>query len=237
MAFRHTPYHMLIEALGQDGCPICTLVHEEVLHYLHMLLHEHVNDLDVRAELRQVGGFCNTHGWWLHTRVQGGALGATIMYRDVLNSARTRIEQIATSGGTVLNTPRRRRGLGPFAAGPLAQVDPHTGCPACQVRARGEETFVGTLIANATDERFLDRYERSAGVCLIHLDQVLVTVRDVASVRRLLQKQAGIMQRLIGELDEFQRKSDYRFHGEPIDAEADAWLRAIELIDGKEGAR
>jgi hypothetical protein len=228
---------MLLEALDQGGCPICTIVQEEVLHYLDMLIHEHVNDLDFRADLRQAGGFCNTHAWWLYSRMKGAALGATIMYRDVLNTARERLTQAAASGGTVLRTPKRRRGLGPFAAGPLAQVDPHSDCPACRVRARMEGAFVSTLINNAADDPFLDRYARSDGVCLLHLDQALVTVRDVGSLRRLLRHQDAIMNRLIAELDEFQRKSDYRFQEEPIGQEGDAWQRAIELVDGKEGMR
>ena len=96
---------------------------------------------------------------------------------------------------------------------------------------------MSTLLSHAADERFLDRYEASDGVCLIHLDQVLLTVKDTASIRRLLETHLLIMQRLIDELDEFQRKSDYRFHDEAIGAEADAWQRAIELIDGKDGIR
>ena len=102
MAFRHTPYHMLVEALAQRGCPICAIVHEETLQYLDMLIHEHVNDLDFRADLRQAGGFCNTHGWWLHSRVHGAALGATIMYRDVVHTMRERLKHVIASGGTVL---------------------------------------------------------------------------------------------------------------------------------------
>jgi hypothetical protein len=74
-------------------------------------------------------------------------------------------------------------------------------------------------------------------VCLIHLDQTLVAARDAGRLRRLLQKHEAIVSRLIGELDEFQRKSDYRFRGEPIGDEADAWPRAIELVDGKDGLR
>lgn len=228
---------MLVEALGQRGCPICTIVQEEVLHYLDMLIHEDVNDLDFRARLRQAGGFCTTHGWWLYSRVQGAALGATIMYRDVLNTARERLAQAAASGGTVLQPSRRRRGFGPFGGAPEAVATPHPDCPACGVRARIEGVFVSTLISHAPDERFLDRYGESDGVCLIHLDQTLRTARDAGSLRRLLQKHEAIMTRLITELDEFQRKSDYRFRDEQIGAEADAWQRAIELVDGKDGIR
>lgn len=225
---------MLLEALGQGGCPVCTIVQEEVLHYLDMLIHEHVNDLDFRAELRQAGGFCNTHAWWLYARMQGAALGATIMYRDVLHTARERLAQVAASGGTVLQTPRRR-GLGRLGSSTPAQSNPHPACPACQVRARIEATFVSTLINNAKDGPFLDRYGTSDGVCLIHLDQALA--RGHGALRELLRKHAAIMDRLIAELDEFQRKADYRFHDEPIGQEADAWQRAIELVDGKDGIR
>lgn len=61
MPDRHAPYHMLLEAFTLDGCPICTLIERNVVRYLDMLIHENVNDIDFRNELRQAGGFCNRH--------------------------------------------------------------------------------------------------------------------------------------------------------------------------------
>lgn len=234
MSFRHTPYHMLLEAFGQPGCPICSIVDEEVMRYIDQLLHENVNDLDFREELRESYGFCSTHGWWLASRFRGAALGTTIMYRDVLNTARQRIDA-AAGGGRLAFTSRRDAVLGKLRpAQPEAPLQ--WRCPACQVRNRVEGTFVSTLISHAADERFLDRYALSEGVCLIHFDQALATAK-AGSLRRLVAKHIALLDRLIEELDEFQRKADYRFQDETIGLEADAWRRALCLVNGKEATR
>lgn len=231
MTFRHTPYHMLIEAFGAAGCPLCAIADAEVMHYLDMLIHEHVNDLDFRDQLREAGGFCNTHSWWLKTRVQGAALGSTIMYRDVLNALRERVGRAAASSGPLYPVARRRRLFGG------GEPDARRGCPACEVRGRIEATFVSTLESHLQDERFLDQYGASAGICVVHLEALLEHASSRSTLQRFLAIHRRILDRLIAELDEFQRKSDYRYQGETFGLESDAWQRAIELASGREGMR
>ena len=45
--------------------------------------------------------------------------------------------------------------------------------------------------------------------------------------------QRAVWERLNGELEEFLRKSDYRFQKEPFGAEKDSWQRAISAISGQ----
>ena len=237
MSFRHTPYHMLLEALSGQGCPICAVVDEEVVRFLDQLLHENVNDLEFRDHLRSALGFCPTHAWWLAGRFHGAALGATIMYRDVVHAARQRIESIARSGGSLTSQSRRQALFGRLADGGNRETTIHADCPACKVRTRVEGAFVSTLLDHSRDDRFLEQYAESPGVCLIHLDQAIHASRPVSACKRLLETHMGIMDRLLIELDEFQRKADYRFQDEIIGAEGDAWKRALSLVDGKEATR
>ena len=237
MSYRHTPYHMLVEAFDRPGCAICALAEDDVRIYVEMLLHENVNDIEFRNTLRKAGGFCNTHAWWLVDRSRGAAVGASIMYRDVLHSMRERLGEMAP-GSTLFCTPRRKRSLGPFGGGAQPPwTDPHTACPACEIRQRGEETFLSTMASHSADERFLDRFGASTGLCLVHIDLLIVAARDPLPLRRVLERQGAIIDRLVAELDEFTRKSDYRFSEEVVGAEATAWQRAIELASGKDGIR
>lgn len=233
MPDRHAPYHLLLEALEGPGCPVCAIVERHVLRYLDMLLYEHVNDLQMREEMRRVGGFCNAHAWWLVTHMRGAALGAAIIYRDVLHALR---ERMATSGGPILPGSRIRRGLSPFARSAPA-TDPHAGCPACAVRLREEEAFLGTLLDHSGEWQFMERYTASQGLCFVHLDQALAMNHHGKAAQRLLAAHTPIVDRLIAELDEFQRKNDYRFRDEPLGEEATSWMRAIEMASGKDGAR
>jgi hypothetical protein len=234
MAARHAPYHLLLEAFEGPGCPVCTIVERHVLRYLDMLLYEHVNDIPMREELRRVGGFCNAHAWWLVTHMRGAALGSAIIYRDILHALR---ERMATSGGgPILPGSRHRRVRSPFGR-PSAQADPHPQCPACAVRLREEEAFLGAILAHSGEWKFMEKYTASHGLCFVHLDQALAMNRDSQAAQRLLEAHAPIVDRLIAELDEFQRKNDYRFRDGPLGEEATSWMRAIEMVCGKDGAR
>ena len=228
MAFRHTPYHMLIEAFSSPGCPVCRIVQDEVFRSLDHLIHENVNDLEFRDTLRRAGGFCNTHAWWLVKRMKNAALGATIMYRDVLNTRREELARQQSGSGGLFGARKRQAGV--------SDVDV-PDCPACQTRARIEAPFISTFISHTSESRFVESYGASAGLCLLHLNMVLAGSRDTRATAAVLEAHDTIIGRLIVELDEFQRKSDYRFQDETIGAEADAWQRAIELVDGADGIR
>lgn len=226
MAERHTAYFMLTEAFAQPGCPVCRIIEAALLRYLDLLIHENVNDLPFRDELRLAGGFCTNHAWWLVDKMRGAALGTAIMYRDVLHSLDQRL---APPGGGLFTAPRRRR--------PRAGVAGRggNGCPVCVVRRREDEAFVGTFADHAMEWRFLESYEQSAGLCFGHLDLVLAGLRDPEGKRSLVASHRKIVARILEELDEFQRKNDYRFHDEPIGAEGTSWQRAVELVNGRPG--
>src|SRR5438093_46701 len=58
---RHAGEHDLIAAFAQSGCPVCRLTTESVDAYLTAVCYEQVNDLDLREQLRSVGGFWRGH--------------------------------------------------------------------------------------------------------------------------------------------------------------------------------
>src|SRR5947209_3207060 len=82
---RHGHHHDLLDALRQPGCALCTLAARTRWRYLDGLAYESVNDLALRAKLRHSLGFCNRHAWYFVETVRE-ALGAAIIYRDVLHS-------------------------------------------------------------------------------------------------------------------------------------------------------
>ncbi len=228
MAERHIAYYMLVEAFNERGCPVCRIVDAALLRYLDLLIHENVNDVQFRAELREAGGFCVDHAWWLIDRVHGGALGTAIMYRDVLHSLDLRL--IGASAGKGILPAGRRRGASSRRLGRADQ-----GCPLCAVRLREDAAFVGTFAEHCDGLGFVAEYEASAGLCFGHLDRVLTAMRDSEAGRALISAHRAIAGRMIAELDEFQRKTDYRFSHEQMAGEADSWQRAVELVNGRPG--
>jgi len=54
-------------------------------------------------------------------------------------------------------------------------------------------------------------------------------------VQSVLSIERKKISQLVGELREFIRKHDYRYSEEPFGKERDAWIRAVEKLNGKAG--
>ncbi len=237
---KHTTYFEVLDACQEDGCPICTLTQSAISRYLDGLMHEDVNDLDLRKELRWAGGYCNDHAWQLEQL--HAAFGTAIMFRDVLQTALRKMQRAGEEAPSFFGPPRERTWrarLGAVTgAGPRDEAgDPHTGCPVCAVRTKQEQVYLLTILDHRGDEQLREAFSASMGLCLVHLQQAL-DLTDLKAARTwLLQLQQPHMQELIDELSEFIRKHDYRYRQEARGQEGDAWLRAIEMVAGKRGVR
>jgi ribosomal protein L13 len=66
-----------------------------------------------------------------------------------------------------------------------------------------------------------------------HFKAALKVAQREDAVRILIDAQSTILARLAGELSEYLRKHDYRFSHEPYGPEADAVVRATEILVGK----
>jgi hypothetical protein len=225
---KHLSYHALVEALDGDGCPFCTLVTAALERYFRTVLYEQVNDIGMRANLRESQGYCAAHGEML--RQARSALGSAIIHRDIVNTLVRTLEGERPPE----NTPRSwLRGLVGADHRPQEQVlggaEP---CPAClRVRER-EVNYADTLLLNWDDERLQRKFRSSSGLCLSHLRLTLARTRDPALFETLRAVHLDLWRGLIGELDEFIRKQDYRFADEEIGAEGTSWSRAIDLVSG-----
>lgn len=76
------------------GCGYCQLELTTVRRFLDTLSYEHVNDVEVRAELRAAHGFCAHHAWQF-LDVTHDSLGAAIIYRDVLGLVLAELSALA----------------------------------------------------------------------------------------------------------------------------------------------
>lgn len=229
MPSRDAAFHAIVDAFALEGCPVCRVVNASTMRYFDALIHENVNDVDFRAELRAARGFCRLHAWTLGHRVRGAALGAAIMYRDVLNVLN---EDLSAFGHDA-----SRHGKSARASGLLSRRKPgevvRKGCPACTLAIREEFMYVGVVLEHIADEAFVLQYEMSSGVCFPHMGSMLRRAKGGARVQHFVAAHQRIVRRLIAELDTFQQKSDYRFAHESLGTTADSWRRAIELAVGQ----
>jgi hypothetical protein len=225
---KHLSYHALVEALDGDGCPFCALVTAALERYFRTVLYEQVNDIDLRASLRVSQGYCAAHGEML--RQARSPLGSAIIHRDIVNTLVRTLEAEPPPASTsrhwlrgLVDPGRPTRDLA------LGEAEP---CPAClRVRER-ELHYADTLLLNWGDARLRHKFGSSAGLCLSHLRLTLARTRDPGQFEALRDAHLAKWRDLIGELDEFIRKNDYRFAGEEIGAEGTSWSRAIDLVSG-----
>lgn len=219
---RNAGEHDLIEAFGQPGCPVCRLSTEAVDAYLTSVCYEQVNDLDLREQLRSAGGFCRPHAErFLHQRF--GQLAAAIVYRDVLNTARKRL---ASGSG------RGRSRLAAFLNAGLGRSETRNRppCPGCEAESEAEQRYLGVLRNRLRDPAVRAKYVAGDGLCLPHIDQGLHADDD--GTQALAEVAVEMLGTIVGRLDEYIKKHDYRFTTPVWDGGEDTPERAVERAVG-----
>jgi hypothetical protein len=201
-------YDALIEACQQDGCPFCRLEHAADLRYLERLFYAQVNDYAVRQQLRASLGLCGEHAQMALNEAQGQALGLAIIYDDLLRLA---LEQIDKQPAVL---PAQKK------------------CPACENRDEINTRALSEISSHILAGEMQAALKASQGLCFAHLRQALGLMRDPVKRKALLAIQREIMLGLRSELAEYIRKNDYRFMGEALGPERDAWIRAVRMMAG-----
>ncbi len=243
---KHSTYFDVLDACKKRGCPICTLALVVVGQYLDSIVYESVNDPQTRLGLVAARGYCNDHSWQLRDMRAG--LGSALIYRGILRQVVDSIAERPT--GTRLKLFRSRRNPASMISKITARMngadaiavgqslsDPHTYCPACQVRERSEIRYLGVLLEHIGEIEFVEVFRGTGGLCIVHLDQATGIAPGGADLDRLLAIEVELLLSLDGELGEFLRKQDYRFRHEPIGPEGDSWIRALAMVAGQPGIR
>ncbi|HEX6291804.1 MAG TPA: DUF6062 family protein [Herpetosiphonaceae bacterium] len=207
------------------GCGVCGLLMRSERRYIDATLYEHVTDVRWRAEVRAARGFCALHTQHV-LEVGRSALGVSLVAADILKTLREALTA-TDAGGTI---SRLRAALG--ASNPSASaLQPQQPCPICTYLADLGAVYIAALLDDIATDEGRAAYARSAGLCLPHF--LMAVRRGGPGLATLTTHQAQVWERLEAELSEFARKSDYRFADETIDAERDAWRRALLLLSGE----
>ncbi len=233
-------YLRLKDALAQEGCSLCRLREHDGRKYLDWLLYERVNDVTTRVKLAQSWGFCVYHAWmlqeleWDHCK---DGMGTAILWEWLVDSYRTLLQQHL--GKPDVPKKRflrrwRRQQRSPLSEQLLRAFAPEGMCPACASLRQSEEYALWILTEHLAEEDPLRTlYKQSAGLCMPHFKAALDAAQEEQVVRFLIEVQLERLTRIAGELSEYLRKHDYRFSHEPYGSEADAFVRATEVLVGK----
>jgi uncharacterized protein DUF6062 len=204
---KHIGYFELLEAMKSPGCPACRRAEEAVAQSIETLLYEGVNDPGTRHRLDQSFGFC-----WVHATMvvkRRDVLGTALLYQEL-------VQQFRKMVGRSLTARQRETS--------------RAICPLCEIRAVAGELAVRELVGGLDDLEMRKTFESSDGLCLRHYELARALAKRDAS--RLASLQAACLDRLLRQLGELIRKQDYRFSSEPVQEEADSWIRAAAAISG-----
>jgi len=222
----------LLDAFGQDGCPICGLALRSVAHYMEAMNYDSVGDQDFRSQLRKSMGFCNLHAHqWLDTAF---ILGTAEIYRDVLNDLIARLREETWQPGDFADHL-----LSWFSHRQFDQTEnilafPTASCPACEQLAETESMLIRTLISEWDTPAFRDAYLASSGLCIPHLRMAWAAAPS-SSIRKNLRDHAlKVEERMLGQLEEVIRKHDYRYQHEPAGKEKGAAQRVVQHVAGQD---
>ncbi|MDE2901689.1 MAG: DUF6062 family protein [Chloroflexota bacterium] len=216
----------LVDALRRPGCAICRLATRRSDRFLGSYIYEHVNDVELRADIREARGFCEVHAG--HFLEKLDALAVAITYRDILN---TLVRELAGTDSDVRvgSTGMRARLRGLARTGSRRPRTPST-CPVCEA----EEAAAGRALDVLTqhgDQRDLDQaLAEGDPLCLPHTREALRRRPGFAALRARQQRGwSALRDRLL----EFIRKSDHNYRWETLtDEEKAAVVGGVRAVTG-----
>jgi hypothetical protein len=149
----------LADGFASGRCPICHALALDEWRWLDSLWREGRRDPGTRRRFYAAGGLCPSHTWLLHQLVVDAGAGAAIadVYGGLAAHDLTELDALLSGG-----IPRRRKGGRPL----LRRV---AACPACVAAADALARKVYFFLELLGDPAGRERYERSAGLCFIHL--------------------------------------------------------------------
>lgn len=234
MSEKFVGYFRLLEACREPGCPVCRCVVHDSRSRLRALLYEQVTDPETRRRVRASWGFCNWHTWML-LDVEDALFGASIIYEDLMRSARRRVERLG------MRRPAGRLGAWLAALGRRrlpALVKLYRGrpvCPACVGAREAERRYLETLLAFTGDGDLQAAYVHSDGLCVPHAICAVDAAPGDATLRALLGRTLEKWSRIESDVAAFVRKHDHRNREPFSEAETASYRRAFEVLAGAPG--
>jgi hypothetical protein len=217
----------ILDAIRDGGCALCHVQVRAERRLVESFLREGRYTPEAREVFVLAGGFCRRHAWQLHEAATTESTGAGIadiygqLVRHDLRWLEETRERLSTRCG-------RRKARHDFRR--------RFGCPLCASMARSNDShgyFLGQLL---TDQRARDAFSAGEGLCTAHLEtavrQALRADRGGNVARFLLEDARARLSTLSDQLEEYDRKRDYRYAGERGGEEQRSWTDVIRRCVG-----
>ncbi len=222
--------HELIEAMQEPGCALCGLAQRKSLRYVETLLESAVIDVEQRDDWRHAGGFCEPHAAMAIT-VVNSAGSLAILYEDAFQHELVHLAQLIPHPKNSW-WQRRRQRLVQRVQHWLQMRQRRSQCPICRSWQAQEQLYMAVLLDHAEDDGVIHTLSQSDGLCMPHIASLLQFDASHSHLGAVLAAEYACLERLHGDLKEFNRKQDYRYAHESYGREADAWQRVVACFVG-----
>lgn len=220
-------FYDLLNACSQPGCPICRVGAQSVKRYLKSIFYEFVNDPVTRENLVKSLGFCGEHVHLLLDTKIADALGASIIYENIIKKI---LRELPTQSSSLpAQTKERSRAIGRF----VSASDQAGNCIACEQRNTAFERALHEISEALGEERLQAALQESEGLCFPHLAQLSEKIQKSEHMDFLLTLTRTKLEQRQAEMVELIRKNDYRNNSEGITFdEAMAWKKTMCMVSG-----
>ena len=245
----------VIDALrADDECPFCNMERSLEQYALDSVLGSSCSYME--SDVRQVTdreGFCREHYRKMFS--YGNALGNSLILETHLRRMKKDLQKemnhYSESGkSSKVSLMARFRNQGTASGGSNAEStnnvsrwirEEECSCHICNSMSRQFERYLATffVLYQQGDEDCQNWLNHGKGLCMHHLAQVLdaapgyVKEKEQEELRKLLFAQMeGHLDRMIDQLEWFQKKFDYRYRDADWNGAQDAVPRAMQKIAG-----
>lgn len=234
----------LKRALQQSGCPVCRCCAEHETRYLKFLLWENVNDYQTRLHLVRSLGFCKIHSHQMldmEREEYGMMLGNSIIYESLIQLALHRLhdtQHLLADQQTRGRWAQRlwlQLGIGrsPRSWRRERYLEPEAPCRVCQLSDEAARHYSATLAEMLTMDECRMLYERSDGICLLHLRTMLHSATSDQGLNYILSHTEERLARLRGQLESLGDKYSVSHRDEPVTTDETLSVeRAIAFLTG-----
>jgi hypothetical protein len=196
---------------------ICDHANRRLFDYLATFQYDIIVQPELRWAVAQRGGLCSFHTWQYQS--VASPHGTCVGYADVLERWALALRRSAEASCS-LSSPE----VGALSVRPQA-------CLACAARAAAESEAVQSIVSRLEEEREHGLGSLSA-LCLPHFRLLLASVRDDETERRLILRQAALLERLSEDMRRFALKHDGLRRYLASEEETNAADRALLILAG-----
>jgi small GTP-binding protein len=178
-----------------QSCEICAHIAERLWDFLCRYQYDLTVDHDQQARFAERGGFCPFHTW--QYEAIASPYGICTSYPVLLDRFAAVLRQAASTDPT--RTPLRTA---------LRQLMPtEKDCILCEVRnAAEQEVVVATAQKLSEDEARAEN--AGSAFCFPHFAMLVATISDEAIARKLVERQAAVLQRFSEDMRRYALKHD-----------------------------